>query len=71
VESLNPQYPREGIEEMKLSHADLIRSRPWNQMEGEVLGSRVWVRERARERVRKSWGVGGDTEEVGERECVV
>ena len=42
MESLNPKHPREGIEEMKLSHADLIRSRPWNQIEGEVLGSRVW-----------------------------
>ena len=72
MESLNPEHPREGIEEMKLPHADLIRSRPWNQMEGEVLGSRVWgERERARERVRKSWGVRGDAEEVGERERVV
>jgi len=44
VESLNPQHPKEGIEEMKLPHADLIRSRPWNQMEVEVLGSRVWGR---------------------------
>ena len=41
MERLNPQHPREGIEEMKFPHADLIRSRPWNQMEGEVLGSRV------------------------------
>ena len=52
MESLNLQHPREGIEEMKLPHADLIRSRPWNQMEGEVLGSRVWGehgRGRARE----------------------
>ena len=72
MESLNPLHTREGIEEMKLSHADLICSRPWNQMEGEVLGNRVWgERERARERVRKSWGIRGDTEEVGERERVV
>ena len=27
---------------MKLPRAGLIRSSPWNQMEGEVLGSRVW-----------------------------
>ena len=39
MESLNPKHPREGIEEMKLSHADLIRSRPWNQMED----GRIWV----------------------------
>ena len=33
MESLNPQHPREEIEEMELPHADLIRSRPWNKME--------------------------------------
>jgi len=36
VESLNPLHTREGIEEMKLLHADLIHSRPWNQREWEV-----------------------------------
>ena len=49
VESLNPQHPQEGIEEMRLPDAGLIRSNPWNQMEGEVLGSRVW---------RRIWGRG-------------
>ena len=44
MESLNPLYTREGIEEMKLPDADLIRSRPWNQMEREDLGIRVWER---------------------------
>ena len=44
VESLNPLHTREGIEEMKLPDADLIRSRPWNQMEREDLGIRVWER---------------------------
>ena len=42
MESLNPLHTREGIEEMKLLHADLIRSMPWNQREWQVLGSRVW-----------------------------
>ena len=44
VESLNPLHTREGIEEMKLPDADLIRSRPWNQMERKDLGIRVWER---------------------------
>ena len=46
-------YPREALESqasqgrvkgMKLPHVGLIRSSPWDQMEGEVLGSRVWRR---------------------------
>ena len=44
MESLNLLYTREGIEEMKLLDADLIRSRPWNQMERKDLGIRVWER---------------------------
>ena len=44
VESLNPLHTREGIEEMKLPDADLICSGPWNQMEREDLGIRVWER---------------------------
>ena len=44
VESLDPLHTREGIEEMKLPDADSIRSRPWNQMEREGLGIRVWER---------------------------
>ena len=34
----------EGIEEMKLPDADLIRSRPWNQMKRKDLEIRVWER---------------------------
>ena len=67
---MNPQHPREGLEEMKLPHADLIRSRPWNQMEGEVLGSRVWGERESTGKSEKELGVGGNTEEVGERERV-
>ena len=67
MESLNPQHPREGIEEMKLPHADLIRSRPWNQMEvrfcalgfgGEHGRGRAWEGElRELGRVNGSLGV--------------
>ena len=61
MESLNPQHPREGIEEMKLPHADLIRSRPWNQMEGRFLGSRVWGEsERGELGHEPSWARGGE-----------
>ena len=71
MESLNPQHPREGIEEVKLSHTDLIRSRPWNQVEGEVLGSRVWGRtweRRAREGELRELGRVSGSLEVRERE---
>ena len=50
---------------MKLPHADLIRSRPWNQMEGEILSSRVWGR---------TWegeSSGGRAERAGKGEWVV
>jgi hypothetical protein len=44
LESLNPLHTSEGFEEMKLLDADLIRSRPWNQMERKDLGIRDWER---------------------------
>ena len=37
-------------------HADLMLSRPWNPMEREDLGSRVWVRVRVRVRGEESSG---------------
>ena len=46
---------------MKLPHADLIRSRPWNQMEGRFLGSRVWGEsERGELGHEPSWAQGGE-----------
>ena len=45
----NPQLPREGITKKKLPHAGLILPWPWNQVEREDLGLRVWVRGRERE----------------------
>ena len=65
---LESLHPREGIEKMKLPHADLIRSRPWNQMEGDVLGSSVWRRTwEGRARAQAELGVVRMREWLGER----
>ena len=42
--NLDPPLPREGIVEKKLPHAGLILLWPWNQVEREDLGLRIWVR---------------------------
>ena len=44
-------------------HADLMLPRPWNPMEREDLGSRVWVRVRGEE------SSGGRLRELGEGVC--
>ena len=49
MKNSNPRHPREGIVERKLSHADLTRPRPWNQMEMMDWGFRAFGRGRARE----------------------
>jgi len=63
-------YPREGLEShasqgrikgMKLPHVVLIRSSPWDQMEGRFLGSRVWGEsERGELGHEPSWARGGE-----------
>ena len=54
---------------MKFPHADLIRSRPWNQMEGKVLDSRVWRKTwEGRARAQAELGTGRVRERVGRRE---
>ena len=65
AKNLNPLLPREGIAKKKLPHADLILPRPWNQVEREDLGLRVWVRgegegARARAGSGEGEGVGGE-----------
>ena len=46
---------------MKLPHVGLIRSSPWDQMEGRFLGSRVWGEsERGELRHELSWAWGGE-----------
>ena len=44
AKNLDPPLPKEGIVEKKLPHAGLILPWPWNQVEREDLGLRVWVR---------------------------
>ena len=71
-------YPREGLESqasqgrikgMKLPHVGLIRSSPWDQMEEEVLGSRVWRRTWEGESSgRRAERAGTVTESLGLRE---
>ena len=54
---------------MKLPYAGLIRSSPWNEMEGEVLGSRVWRRTWEGESSgRRTERAGTVTESLGLRE---
>ena len=55
---------------MKFPRTDLIRSRPWNQMEGKVLGSRVWGERESTGESEKELDVGVNIEEVGERDRV-
>ena len=65
AKNLDPPLPREGIVEKKLPHAGLILPWPWNQVEREDLGLRVWVRgegERARAVSDEGEGVGGEEE---------
>ena len=50
VKNLDPPLPKEGIVEKKLPHAGLIFPWPWNQVEREDLGLRVWVRGEGEER---------------------
>ena len=46
---------------MKLPHVVLIRSSPWDQMEGRFLGSRVWGEsERGELGHESSWARGGE-----------
>ena len=49
-------------------HADLMLPRPWNPMEREDLGSRVWVRVRGGARAGAELGTGRVRERVGRRE---
>ena len=54
---------------MKLPHVGLIRSSPWDQMEGRFLGSRVWGEsERGELGHEPSWARGGEGVVGRERE---
>ena len=54
---------------MKLPHVGLIRSIPWDQMEGRFLGSRVWGEsERGELGHEPSWARGGEGVVRRERE---
>ena len=52
-------------------HAILMLPRPWNPMEREDLGSRVWVRVRGGARAQAELGTGRVRERVGRRERVI
>ena len=68
VKNLDPPLRREGIVEKKLPHAGLILPWPWNQVEREDLGLRVWVRgEGERARAGAEMGVVRMREWLGER----
>ena len=70
MKNLNLLLPKDGIEEKMIPHADLILPRPWNPMERNDLGSRVWLRgegEGAREGEPRELGrVNGSLGERGE-----
>ena len=63
--NLNPGHPGEEIVGRVIHHANLILPWPWNQVEREDLGLRVWVRgeeegARARAGSGEVEGVGGE-----------
>ena len=53
--NLNPSVSRKEHRELMILHANLMLPRPWNPMEREDLGSRVWVRVRGEESSGSSW----------------
>jgi len=68
---LNPSVSRKEHRELMILHANLMLPRPWNPMEREDLGSRVWVRVRGGARAGAELGTGWVRERVGRRERVI
>ena len=59
------------MEGKMIPHTDLIRSSPWNQMEGKDLGSRVWVGGEGKREPELGLSTGSVRERVERREGVI